>query len=428
MRILVYGINYAPELTGIGKYSGEMAEWLAAQGHEVRVITAPPYYPAWRVADGYSSWLYRREFVPDTQSSLSATGVNVVVYRCPLWVPARPSGLKRLVHLASFALGSLPVMLRHIFWRPKVVFVIEPPLMCAPTALLVSKLCGAKSWLHIQDFEVDAAFDLGILPSGYLRNVVLFFERAFMRSFDRISTISPGMMTRLAQKGVKPEKTTLFPNWADTHAIFPMTGPSPMRAELGILPKSTVVLYSGNMSEKQGLEVVLDTARSLVAEEQIRFVLCGAGAARERLLQAYADLPNVLWLPLQPLEKMNDLLNIADIHVLPQRADAADLVMPSKLTGILASGRPVVVTAEPGTHLADAVSDCGIVIPPDDIMAFAQALMALSNDVARRKSLGNAARIYAEKHMGKDAVLDAFGNELNILAYGQTSCSDPTLR
>ena len=98
MRFVVYAINYRPELTGIGKFSGEMAEWLVAKGHEVRVVTAPPYYPQWRVLGHYRSWHYRRE---------SLNGVKV--WRCPLWVPSRPSGLKRILHLASFALSSFPV-------------------------------------------------------------------------------------------------------------------------------------------------------------------------------------------------------------------------------------------------------------------------------------------------------------------------------
>ncbi|MDQ6953563.1 MAG: hypothetical protein Q9M15_08555 [Mariprofundaceae bacterium] len=87
---------------------------------------------------------------------------GVLVYRCPLYVPAKASGLKRIIHLASFALSSFPIMLKHIFWKPDVVMVIEPPLLCAPMAWLTARLSGAKCWLHIQDFEVDAAFDLGI--------------------------------------------------------------------------------------------------------------------------------------------------------------------------------------------------------------------------------------------------------------------------
>ena len=98
MRILVYGLNYSPELTGIGKYTGEMAVWLAERGHEVRVVTAPPYYPAWRIREDYRGLRYRTE---------RAHG-HPVVYRTPLYVPQRPTGIKRIVHLVSFMLGSLP--------------------------------------------------------------------------------------------------------------------------------------------------------------------------------------------------------------------------------------------------------------------------------------------------------------------------------
>jgi len=161
LRILIYGINYSPELTGIGKYTGEMAEWLAEQGHDIRIATAPPYYPEWKVADGYSAVRYWREQVD-----------GVDVWRCPLYVPSRPSGLKRILHLASFALSSMPVIFRQIFWKPDVIVVIEPPLFCAPAAWLTAQLSSAKCWLHIQDFEVNAAFDLGIIPFPWMKKLV----------------------------------------------------------------------------------------------------------------------------------------------------------------------------------------------------------------------------------------------------------------
>ncbi len=404
MKILIHGINYSPELTGIGKYSGEMAEWLAARGHEVRVVTAPPYYPEWRVGAGYSGWKYQQEGRRSTQGGLS-------VWRCPLWVPARPSGVKRLLHLASFALSSLPVMLRQVFWKPDVVFVIEPPLMCSPAALLVARMSGARAWLHVQDFEVDAAFDLGILPPGVLRSWVLRIESALMRKFDRVSTISRNMLARLADKGVERERCVLFPNWVATEAIYPLPVPGVMRGELGIEADKIVALYSGNMGEKQGLEVVLDAAR-LLTSSHIQFVLCGDGAARQRLMHAHQDLGNVIWIPLQPLERLNDLLGMADIHLLPQRADAADLVMPSKLTGMLASGRPVVTTAHPDTQVAEVVRECGVVTKPGDADALAQAVLLLAHDELMRAKLGERARAYALAHLERDVVLTGFEQTL----------------
>lgn len=434
MKILIHGINFAPELTGIGKYSGEMAEWLAQSGHEVRVVTAQPYYPQWRIAEGYANGWSKEQQDQGSRGKGQGGGQGrdsrgkmekgeglepctlnlapVVVYRCPLWVPSRPSGLKRLLHLASFAMSSFLPMLGQLSWQPDVVMVIEPSLMCAPQALLVARLSGARAWLHVQDFEVDAAFDLGILQTDWLRKWVLGIERWLMRGFDRVSTLSPRMREKLHDKNVASGKTVLFPNWVDLGAIFPLDASSPMRAELGIASPVTVALYSGNMGEKQGLEVVLEAAKNLVHRNDIQFVLCGEGAAKRRLQGEYGELPNVLWLPLQPLERLNDLLNMADLHLLPQRADAADLVMPSRLTGMLASGRPVVATAFPETQLAVVVGHCGIVTMPSDSNGLAQAVMQLADDETKRSLLGNNARTYAVANLEKNQLLAKFEEDL----------------
>lgn len=419
MRILIHGINFSPELTGIGKYTGEMAEWLAAQGHEVRVVTAPPYYPQWKVAEGYANgWRKEQRPIPPgpllkKRGEPSPRGrEGMVVYRCPLWVPVRPSGLKRVLNLASFALSSFPVMLRQVFWRPDMVLVVEPPLFCAPQTWLVARLSGAGAWLHVQDFEVDAAFDLGILQAAWLKRWVLFAERCLIRRFDRVSTISAKMLEKLENKGVKAERAILFPNWVDLDAIRPMEEASEFRARLGILPHQVVALYSGNMGEKQGLEIILEAAAKLQGSANIRFVLCGDGAAKPRLLKEYENLPNVAWLPLQPVDKLNELLNMADIHLLPQRADAADLVMPSKLTGMLASGKPVVATAYPDTQLGEVVSIGGRVVMPGAVDELVQALSGLADDAGARARLGRAGRAYAEENLSRDVILSRFEIEL----------------
>ena len=362
---------------------------------------------------------------------------SLFVYRCPLWVPVRPSGLKRLLHLASFALLSLPVLLRQIFWRPDVVWVVEPALFCAPAAVAVARLSRAKAWLHVQDFEVDAAFALGLLPGAVLRRLVAGAECWLMQRFDVVSTISLRMHQRLLDKGVAPERAVLAPNWVDVMAIRPegeivggtKDGGGPLavgggfRDSLGIAAGAVVALYSGNMGAKQGLELLADMARLCLADSQqvqpagdpsrvqvaIHFVFCGNGAGRADLMTRCGDLPNVYFLDLQPVVRLNELLAMADIHLLPQRADAADLVMPSKLTGMLASGRPVVATAAPGTELADVVAAAGgLVVPPDDARAFAHAVQTLACAPELRKVLGRAARTYAETHMDRDAVLQQF--------------------
>ena len=408
MRLLIYGINFAPEMIGIGKYSGEMAEWFSAHGHEVEVVTAPPYYPAWRVAEGYSGLQYRKEFW--------GPAGRVRVTRCPVWVPSRVTGMRRLLHLASFALSSAPALVGALCRRPDMVLVVVPTLMTAPFALAVARLFGVPAWLHVQDFEVDAMFGMGIMSrSGGLARAALALEAAVMRRFARVSSISTKMCARLRAKGVDAPRVVVFPNWVDLSSVYPLTGANAFRAELDLADGDVMVLYSGNMGEKQGLEVLIEAAAQVADRPNIRFVLVGTGAARERLERAAAGLPNVTWLPLQTSERLNEMLNAADIHVLPQRADAADLVMPSKLTGMLASGRAVVGTAHPGTQLGEVLQTCGVCIEPGDSSMLAQQITALADDAPRRAELGCRGRAYAEQHLARDAILSRIEEEFAAL-------------
>jgi colanic acid biosynthesis glycosyl transferase WcaI len=420
LRILIHGINFSPELTGIGKYSGELAEWLAIQGHSVRVVTASPYYPQWKISKDYTN-CWQTESINFAKPFL-ANGGSLLIYRCPLWVPVKPSGLKRLLHLASFALASLPIMLRLILWRPDLVLVVEPPLFCAPQSWIVARLSGARAWLHIQDFEVDAAFDLGLLKGNLIKKIVLSAERWLLYRFDRVSTISNRMRDRLLIKGVRSDKVILFPNWVDISGLNASTndhvetlnhrGLLDYRSELNIPPGVIVALYSGNMGEKQGLEILAEAASQLQASSDIYFVFCGNGAGRDKLVLACSGLTNVSFIDLQPMERLGELLQMADIHLLPQRADAADLVMPSKLTGMLASGRPIVATSYPGTELESVVKNFGIVVTPGDAAAFAEAITTLAKNPKLREQLGKEGRDYAKQNLDKEIVLAKFEEEV----------------
>lgn len=406
MKILIYGLNYSPELTGVGKYTGEMADWLSAKSHDVRVVTAPPYYPEWRVDRHYSSRLYRVE--PGDGKATPR------VYRCPIWVPAKPRGLSRVLHLSSFALSSFPVMVGQIFWKPDVVFTVEPTFFAAPMAIFSAALSGAASWLHVQDFEVDAAFDLGLLPpGGAMHAVAMMFERFFTGCFSGVSSISSKMVDRIASKGHLKKSAVLFPNWGDVDsARFTAQGtPNRYRDELGLEGK-TVLLYSGNMGEKQGLEILTPLVEAFKDDARVHFLFCGDGVYRQHLEKEVRHCHNVSMLPLQPRDRLNELLDAADIHLLPQKRGAADLVMPSKLIGILASGRPVIATADEGTQVAQVVAGCGLTVPTGDAEALYSAAVTLVEDGDLRSRLGSAARDYAVKHFSKDRVLRRFEREM----------------
>ncbi|MCK0195599.1 WcaI family glycosyltransferase [Ancylobacter sp. 6x-1] len=368
-RIVVYGMNYAPELAGVGRYTGEIGEYLASVGGDVTVVTAAPHYPGWRVQDGYRN----------AYNATMQDGARVI--RTPLLLPKKTmGGIWRLIAPLSFAASSAPV----VFWqilrqRPEVVFCVEPTLFAAPVAQLAAKLVGARTVLHVQDLEVDAAFAVGHLGNAsWLKRLGFGFEKFSLNRFDRVITISNRMMERLAGKGVAQRQLCILRNWVDVDHIRPLDGSSPYRTELGYQPDDFIVLYSGNVGAKQGLNVLLDAAEQLTDLPRIKFIVAGEGPAKEALQKRYGHLASLRFLPFQPYARFNEFLNLADLHALPQEKDAADLVLPSKLGGMLASGKPIVVTAEPGTELADFLGSGGVITPPGDATALAAEIRRVS--------------------------------------------------
>jgi colanic acid biosynthesis glycosyl transferase WcaI len=245
----------------------------------------------------------------------------------------------------------------------------------------------------VQDLEIEAAFELGILKSQRVMSGVLSAERRLLSQFDLVSSISPKMLEAIERKGISKERLMLLPNWVDTSRTFPLESSHALRREFGISADRCVALYSGSMGLKQGLEVIIRAARealSLPGPSPL-FVLAGDGPARQRLEAEAKDLPNVLFLPLQPEERFNELLNAAEVHLLPQRLDAADLVMPSKLGAIFAAGKPVIASVPPGSQVAIAVGSGGVIVPPEDPTALAAEVHNLIAAPKRRHRMGTEA-------------------------------------
>lgn len=361
-RLLVYAMNYAPELTGCGRFTGQIVAFLSAQGHRVEVVTTPPHYPAWTTPPG---------IVNRYSAGIDATGARVT--RCPLLLRRRMSGLWRMLAPLSFAVTSAPVLLwRVLRMRPHSIFLVQPTLFAAPVALLGARLVGARTVLHVQDLEIDAAFGVGHLKGEFTKRLAGWFERAVLRRVDRVVAISGAIRRRLEAKGVPADRLAIVRNWVDLDRIGPLDRPSRFRDEMGIAADQRVILYAGNIGPKQALHSVVEAAARLLDDPRLVFVIAGDGPAKP-MLEA-RQLPNVRFLPLQPEALLNELLNLADLHVLPQDPGAADLVLPSKLGGMLASGRPSVVMADPGTELAAFLADAVYLVPAGDAAALAHAI------------------------------------------------------
>jgi colanic acid biosynthesis glycosyl transferase WcaI len=340
-------------------------------------------------------------------------------------VSGHPTTISRLLLLASFALTSTLPLLAELFRPPDRLVVIAPAFFSTLPALFFTRLCRLRgkivpAQLHIQDFELDVAFELGLLRGGPLRSVAERIERLVLSGFQIVSSISPAMCDKLDAKGVASDRIVLFPNWVDCASIEPIPSPAQpaWRVRLGFPPDAVIALYSGSMNRKQGLEVLADAASQLVDHPTLHWIFCGDGPTRAGFEAACVSLPNVRFLPLQPTDRFTALLQLADIHLLPQRAGAADLVMPSKLLAMLASGRPVLATAEPHTGLATAIvgdDPCGLVTSPGDPHALATAVQALAENPDLRAAMGASARKRALMSWDRDAVLTKFEHQLSLM-------------
>lgn len=400
MKFVLYSLNFAPELTGIGKYNGELAEFISTSNRTVHILTAPPYYPEWRILDGYSN-----------RFNTHMIKKSVYVYRCPLYVPTKVTTIKRLIHLSSFAITSAFRLFSLWRLKPDVLFLVQPTLFCAPFALLFCKLRGTKSILHIQDYEIDAMFGLGLGQSSFIKKLVKGIENWLMSKFDVVSSISYSMLDNARKKGVPDEKLLFFPNWADTDFVHPDADASVLRKEWGFAEDDKIVLYSGNLGQKQGLEIVIDAALAFKEQPHVKFVIIGSGAYRDTLEQMARDkgVSNIQFKALQPWELVPQILVMADVHLVVQKKGVADAVLPSKLTNILAAGGHALVTAENNTELGKiSALYPGIyqLVEPEDPTAFINGLAALL--ATDTKTTNQVARSYAVENINKDKVIQRF--------------------
>lgn len=337
-------------------------------GHQVEVLTTVPHYPGWRAFSGYKAWRYCKERLN-----------GVLVRRTPMYLNPRAEGFVRMAMPFSWALTAAPVLLfRALTWRPNIIVCVQPTIMLAPFALAGGALSGARTVQHVQDLEIDAALAVGHASAGgRLIRLVHRIEGAVMRRFDLNVTISMRMRLRMLAKGIDPARIAIVRNWVDTNAISPLDRPSAYRAELGIADDRFVVQYSGQLGRKQALHLLVEAARLLADDPRFLFVIAGDGPLRATLEREAASMPNILLLPLQPTERLGEFLNLADCHILPQEAGVSDLVLPSKLGGMLASGKRMLITADAESELAAFLGTAATFTPPGDSGAIASALRTM---------------------------------------------------
>jgi len=410
LKFLLISYNFTPELTGIGKYNGEMASYLVAQGHQVNVITGYPYYPQWKVHYGYKNNRF---------SSESIDGVSVT--RCPLYVPKNPSGFKRILQDFSFFISSFIITTSQIFQRKKydLVFAVSPSFMNGLTALWYRLFFPqSKIIYHLQDLQIDAAQNLDIIKNKYFLSILSSLETFILNRVDLVSTITESMRQKILSKKAIPKSTIVFPNWTDIHELSDELLDNTILQRLNIPKDKKIVFYSGALGEKQGLEILLDVAQMSIYElSDVLFLIAAAGPYTEKLHKRALELSlkNIQFINLLPKEEFYLLLKVATIHLVIQKRSASDLVMPSKLATILGVGGLALVSTDQGSDLHRLILKHNIAIPfePENSISLFELIKKIINKSEDLKSIKHT--IYHEMYNFQNPNLNIFYLDINFI-------------
>ncbi len=394
MKILLLTPHYPPEIRSVSLLMSQLAEDFAALGHVVTIIT--PYPPA-NVDAAYADEAQAGP-VPSREE---ANGIRV--FRVPVlpFVKVAPA-IRAVTHFtlaASMTLAGLRA------GRHDVILAYSPPLTVGLACDVLGRAWGAPFVFNVQDLYPQALVDLGLVRNPIVLGVLQWLERHAYSRARAITVHSAGNRDALASRGVPSGKIRVIPNWIDTAAIRPGSRDNVYRTELG-LDGRFVVLFAGVMGYAQDMTVIVEAAAALrdLGEQEIAFLLAGDGVRRaeaEAGVRAY-HLDTVRFLPFQPLDRYPLLVNAADCCLVTLQAAVATPVVPSKIAGILAAGRPVVGALPPGEARAVIeASGGGLCVPPGDPVALAGAIRRLARDPELRTGLGGAGRRYVEMYFSR---------------------------
>lgn len=392
-RVVVLGLNYAPEHTGIAPYTTALARHLAQSGLKVTALVGTPHYPQWQVHEGYE------------QENPVVVDEGVRLRRSPHPVPPSGAGLRRVLMEAVFAVRVGARLLRT---PADAVVVVSPSLLSVIPALISGRFRGHRVGVIAQDLYGAALAETG-MGGGIVSRLTVWLERHLLRRADAVVVIHEVFRQRLLAEGVAAAGIEVIPNW--THVVIPEhVDRGAVRSSLGWGPDDVIALHAGNMGVKQGLEGLLAAGR-LAAEtgSRVRVVLMGDGSQRAALEAAAAGIEQVEFLDPLPAGPFETALAAADVLVLHEKPGVVEMSVPSKLTSYFAAGRPVVAATDPLSGAAALVraSRGGVITESGDARALLDAVHTLAQpDVAAEA--GARGRSFAERNLSGESSLGAY--------------------
>jgi putative colanic acid biosynthesis glycosyltransferase WcaI len=334
--------------------------------------------------------------VRDAGAPARAVEDGVTVVRVASTTFRRASLWKRAVNYATFLLGAALAAGRAP--RPDVVLCWTDPPVIGAVALLVARRARAPLVVVMQDVFPETAVELRRVENPFVIGLLGRAVRLYLARAERVVAIGETMRRRLEAKGAPPRNLHVITNWVDTERLSPRATGNEWRAAQG-LDGRFVVMHSGNLGQAQDLDSLVRAAALLGDVDDLAIVLIGDGSRRDQLGELARSLgvgDRVRFLPFQDQGVLPLSLSSADVHVVGLARGLSGYVVPSRVYGILAVGRPVIVAADADSETAQLVGEaaCGIVVPPGRPELLAAAIRSAHDGDLDLDALGAAGRAY----------------------------------
>ncbi len=308
--------------------------------------------------------------------------------------------LGRAVDYLSFYWSAFFALLILARAGDVIVAKTDPPLISV-VAWFAARLRGARLVNWLQDLFPEVAEELGVLRGTLWVSPLVRLRDRSLRAAQTNVVLGERMRQRLIAHGIAPDSLRVIPNWADGGQIHPVTPEeNALRESWGVAGKF-VVGYSGNLGRAHEFDTMLGAMKRFRGDDRVVFVLIGGGVGMAALARAVAaaGLPNVRFFPYQPRERLSESLSVADVHLISLRPQLEGLIVPSKIYGILAAGRPTVFIGDADGEVARLIAECrvGFTVPVGGVERLAECLRWLKDDPSLAEKMGRRARVCFER-------------------------------
>jgi glycosyltransferase involved in cell wall biosynthesis len=397
----VFLINqfYYPDHSGTSLLLQQLAEDLVKRGFSVTVLAGNVGYEG-----GKSSPLFREVH----------EGVSIRRARTTRF--GKRFFFGRLLDYISFHLSTFINLL--LIPKHDIVLTLSTPPLIGWTGWVGKKVKRSRYVYWLQDLYPEVAAALGTLNenTGFYR-LLKSISGGILKSADAVVVIGRDVAEKLKKSGVVGEKIEFIPNWTDESEIVPVPARENKFLQEHHLQDKFVVLYSGNFGRAHIFEDILQAAERLKDEDDYQFVFVGLGNRKQEILEAIErkKLSNIRMLPYVPYERLGELLSAASVGLVTQAPETAGLLVPSKVYGLMAAGRPIIYVGPSRSEVAQTMQEagCGWAIEPGGIDALVACIRLLRNDPALGKKLGGAGRQYCVAHFSRSLSTEKFARLLN---------------